>query len=169
MGTRLPPGNRPGEAGPRLCRGHRPLRLGCCLDHRRRRRSRGNADSGWAQLVVPPVRPCGDRIQASPGPSPARRPRLVISARPAPWEWRDRQSNSPRGPTETSREDRDCSDFENQSQAQRFCERYTPGDPHKGDPNNLGGDEIWAGMETSERVSRCPASNCHEQLLPAIS
>ncbi len=48
-----------------------------------------------------------------------------------PWEWRDRTS----GPGETSVEDRDCSDFDTQPEAQRFFERHQPGDPH-----NLDGD-----------------------------
>jgi len=43
-----------------------------------------------------------------------------------PWEWRDRTS----GPGETSEEDRDCSDFSTQPEAQRFFERHQPGDPH---------------------------------------
>ncbi len=48
-----------------------------------------------------------------------------------PWEWRDRTS----GPGETSAEDRDCSDFDTQPEAQRFFKRHQPGDPH-----NLDGD-----------------------------
>ena len=48
-----------------------------------------------------------------------------------PWEWRDRTS----GPGETSTQDRDCSDFDTQPEAQRFFERHQPGDPH-----NLDGD-----------------------------
>ena len=48
-----------------------------------------------------------------------------------PWTWRDRTS----GPGETSAEDRDCSDFDTQPEAQRFYERHGPGDPH-----NLDGD-----------------------------
>jgi len=43
-----------------------------------------------------------------------------------PWAWRDRTS----GPGETSVEDRDCSDFRTQREAQRFFERHEPGDPH---------------------------------------
>jgi len=43
-----------------------------------------------------------------------------------PWEWRDRTS----GPGETTTEDRDCSDFDTQPEAQRFFERHKPGDPH---------------------------------------
>ena len=43
-----------------------------------------------------------------------------------PWAWRDRTS----GPGETSVEDRDCSDFSTQPEAQRFFERHQPGDPH---------------------------------------
>ncbi|MCS4116002.1 endonuclease YncB(thermonuclease family) [Salinibacter ruber] len=48
-----------------------------------------------------------------------------------PWAWRDRTS----GPGETSAEDRDCSDFDTQPEAQRFFKRHQPGDPH-----NLDGD-----------------------------
>jgi len=48
-----------------------------------------------------------------------------------PWEWRDRTS----GPGETSVQDRDCSDFSTQPEAQRFFEQNQPGDPH-----NLDGD-----------------------------
>jgi len=48
-----------------------------------------------------------------------------------PWAWRDRTS----GPGETSTQDRDCSDFDTQPEAQRFFERHQPGDPH-----NLDGD-----------------------------
>jgi len=51
-----------------------------------------------------------------------------------PWEWRDRTS----GPGETSAEDRDCSDFDTQPEAQRFFERHQPGDPHGLDGNNDG-------------------------------
>lgn len=43
-----------------------------------------------------------------------------------PWDWRERTS----GPGETSVEDRDCSDFDTQAEAQRFFERHQPGDPH---------------------------------------
>ncbi|WP_251922972.1 excalibur calcium-binding domain-containing protein [Salinibacter ruber] len=39
------------------------------------------------------------------------------------------------GPGETSAEDRDCSDFDTQPEAQRFFKRHQPGDPH-----NLDGD-----------------------------
>lgn len=51
-----------------------------------------------------------------------------------PWEWRDRTS----GPGETSGEDRDCSDFDTQPEAQRFFERHQPGDPHGLDGNGDG-------------------------------
>lgn len=52
-----------------------------------------------------------------------------------PWAWRDRTS----GPSETATEDRDCSDFSTQSEAQRFFERHQPGDPHglDGDGNEV--------------------------------
>ncbi|WP_081580620.1 thermonuclease family protein [Salinibacter ruber] len=52
-----------------------------------------------------------------------------------PWEWRDRTS----GPGETSVEDRDCSDFDTQPEAQRFFERHRS-DSSGGDPHNLDGD-----------------------------
>ena len=42
----------------------------------------------------------------------------------SPWEWRDRTS----GPGEA--EDKDCSDFSTQPEAQAFFERNQPGDPH---------------------------------------
>lgn len=45
-----------------------------------------------------------------------------------PWEWRDQSSGEPAN-------DRNCSDFDTQSEAQRFFERHQPGDPH-----NLDGD-----------------------------
>jgi len=51
-----------------------------------------------------------------------------------PWTWRDRTS----GPGETSAQDRDCSDFDTQPEAQRFFERHGPGDPHGLDGNNDG-------------------------------
>lgn len=49
-----------------------------------------------------------------------------------PWEWRDR-SRSGSGP-----EDKDCSDFDTQAEAQRFYQRHKPGDPHGFDGNNDG-------------------------------
>ncbi|MCS4193545.1 endonuclease YncB(thermonuclease family) [Salinibacter ruber] len=52
-----------------------------------------------------------------------------------PSEWRDRTS----GPGETSAEDRDCSDFDTQPEAQRFFERHRS-DSSGGDPHNLDGD-----------------------------
>ncbi|MCS3679271.1 endonuclease YncB(thermonuclease family) [Salinibacter ruber] len=52
-----------------------------------------------------------------------------------PWAWRDRTS----GPGETSVEDRDCSDFDTQPEAQRFFERHRS-DSSGGDPHNLDGD-----------------------------
>jgi len=51
-----------------------------------------------------------------------------------PWKWRDRTS----GPGETSMEDRDCSDFSTQPEAQRFFEKHQPGDPHGLDGNGDG-------------------------------
>ncbi|MCS4194357.1 endonuclease YncB(thermonuclease family) [Salinibacter ruber] len=56
----------------------------------------------------------------------------------APWEWRDRQSDSSSGPGETSTRDQDCSDFDTQPEAQRFFESRQPGDPHGLDGNNDG-------------------------------
>jgi len=56
----------------------------------------------------------------------------------APWEWRDRQSGSSGGPGETTAEDRDCSDFDTQREAQRFFERHQPGDPHRLDGDGDG-------------------------------
>jgi len=48
-----------------------------------------------------------------------------------PWEWRDRSGSA-------SGEDRDCSDFDTQAEAQRFYERNKPGDPHGLDGNGDG-------------------------------
>lgn len=42
------------------------------------------------------------------------------------------------GPGETSEEDRDCSDFDTQPEAQRFFEANQPGDPHGLYGNNDG-------------------------------
>jgi hypothetical protein len=53
----------------------------------------------------------------------------------APWDWRDRTS----GPGETSAEDRDCSDFDTQPEAQRFFERHRS-DSSGGDPHGLDGN-----------------------------
>ncbi len=60
-----------------------------------------------------------------------------------PWEWRDRTS----GPGETSVEDRDCSDFSTQPEAQRFFERHQPGDPHNldGDGNGVACESLPGG------------------------
>jgi len=44
-----------------------------------------------------------------------------------PWKWRDRTS----GPGETSAEDRDCSDFNTQPEAQQFFECHQLGDPQQ--------------------------------------
>ena len=61
---------------------------------------------------------------------------LWAQANPTPpREWRDRTS----GPGETSVEDRDCSDFDTQPEAQRFFERHRS-DSSGGDPHNLDGD-----------------------------
>jgi endonuclease YncB( thermonuclease family) len=65
---------------------------------------------------------------------------LWSQARPtAPWEWRDRQSETSGGAGETSTQDRNCSDFSTQSGAQRFFEARQPGDPHQLDG---GGDGV---------------------------
>jgi len=48
-----------------------------------------------------------------------------------PWEWRNGSSSTP-----TS--DKDCSDFDTQTEAQRFFERHQPGDPHNLDGNGDG-------------------------------
>jgi endonuclease YncB( thermonuclease family) len=45
-----------------------------------------------------------------------------------PWTWRERTS-------ESAVQDRDCSDFDTQPEAQAFFERHRPGDPHKLDGN----------------------------------
>lgn len=52
----------------------------------------------------------------------------------APWDWRrgERSSSSSGG------EDKDCSDFDTQAEAQRFFEKHQPGDPHRLDGNNDG-------------------------------
>ena len=60
-----------------------------------------------------------------------------------PWTWRDRQSESSDGPGETAVEDRDCSDFDTQPEAQRFFEANrsdsSQGDS-RGDPHGLDGN-----------------------------
>ena len=48
-----------------------------------------------------------------------------------PWEWRDRSSGQPA-------DDKDCSDFDTQPEAQRFFERHQPGDPHRLDGDGNG-------------------------------
>ena len=48
-----------------------------------------------------------------------------------PWTWRDRTSGQPAN-------DRNCSDFDTQPEAQRFFERNQPGDPHGLDGNGDG-------------------------------
>lgn len=55
----------------------------------------------------------------------------------APWEWRQR-SRSGSGSGSSSGGDRDCSDFSSQTAAQRFYERYTPGDLHRLDGDGDG-------------------------------
>lgn len=51
-----------------------------------------------------------------------------------PWEWRSRTSDSSNEPAN----DRSCSDFDTQSEAQRFFEANQPGDPHGLDGNSDG-------------------------------
>lgn len=60
-----------------------------------------------------------------------------------PWAWRDRTS----GPGETSVEDRDCSDFDTQPEAQRSFECHQPGDPHNldGDGNGVACESLPGG------------------------
>jgi hypothetical protein len=59
---------------------------------------------------------------------------LWSQASPTPlWEWRDRNSTS-----ETSSEDRDCSDLSSHTAAQSFFKRHQPGDPHGLDGNGDG-------------------------------
>jgi endonuclease YncB( thermonuclease family) len=48
-----------------------------------------------------------------------------------PWTWRDRSSEEPEN-------DRNCSDFQTQPQAQWFFELHQPGDPHNLDGNGDG-------------------------------
>lgn len=57
-----------------------------------------------------------------------------------PWEWRSRSSEEPEN-------DRDCSDFETQPQAQYFFELHTPGDPHNldGDGNGVACESLPGG------------------------
>lgn len=53
-----------------------------------------------------------------------------------PWAWRDRDEGSDENSGgSTPVDDRDCSDFDTQEEAQAFFERHQPGDPH-----NLDGD-----------------------------
>ncbi|WP_103030004.1 thermonuclease family protein [Salinibacter altiplanensis] len=70
-----------------------------------------------------------------------------------PWEWRDRTS----GPEETSTQDRDCSDFSTQPEAQRFFERHQPGDPHgldgDGDGDGEACESLPGGISISMRES----------------
>jgi len=49
-----------------------------------------------------------------------------------PWEWRDRSSGGQQV------DDKDCSDFETQPEAQAFFEAHQPGDPHRLDGNGDG-------------------------------
>jgi endonuclease YncB( thermonuclease family) len=57
---------------------------------------------------------------------------LWSQARPTPpWEWRSRSSEEPAN-------DRNCSDFDTQPEAQAFFEARQPGDPHNLDGNGDG-------------------------------
>lgn len=49
-----------------------------------------------------------------------------------PWEWRSRRRNS------VATNDKDCSDFTSQGEAQRFYDAHGPGDPHHLDGNGDG-------------------------------
>lgn len=72
-----------------------------------------------------------DRLQGL-----ARRAGRGLWSRPnpvPPWQWRDRSA----GGSESSVQDRDCSDFSTQPAAQRFFE--SEGGPRR-DPHNLDGD-----------------------------
>ncbi len=58
-----------------------------------------------------------------------------------PWDWRHGERNA--GGCSTSSyssdsEDKDCSDFDTQSEAQRFFEAHQPGDPHRLDGDGDG-------------------------------
>ena len=56
-----------------------------------------------------------------------------------PWNWRQgkRNGSSFSGNTAAG-EDKDCTDFDTQAEAQRFYEAHQPGDPHRLDGNNDG-------------------------------
>lgn len=57
---------------------------------------------------------------------------LWAAANPIPpWAWRENTRS-------TSGQDRDCSDFDTQAEAQRFYGRNKPGDPHRLDGNGDG-------------------------------
>jgi len=67
----------------------------------------------------------------------ARNARRGLWSRPnptPPWEWRNRAS----GPGKTSTQDRDCSSFYTQPEAQAFFEAHQSGDPHNLDGNGDG-------------------------------
>ena len=49
-----------------------------------------------------------------------------------PWEWRQGYRSGP------TKNDKDCSDFTTQAQAQRFFEAHQPGDPHRLDGDGDG-------------------------------
>jgi endonuclease YncB( thermonuclease family) len=68
-----------------------------------------------------------------------------------PWKWRDRNSSGGGQPAD----DRDCSDFSTQPEAQRFFERHQPADPHRldGDGNGVACESLPGGGEASSAVN----------------
>ena len=54
-----------------------------------------------------------------------------------PWDWRHGDRGGSGGQS-SSVEDKDCSDFDTQAEAQRFFEKHQPGDPHNLDGNGDG-------------------------------
>ncbi|MCS3685800.1 thermonuclease family protein [Salinibacter ruber] len=81
------------------------------------------------------ARKAGRGLWSQPNPTP-------------PWEWRDRNSGQPEN-------DRDCSDFDTQPEAQAFFERHQPGDPHNLDGNGDGVacESLPSGGSTQETTS----------------
>jgi hypothetical protein len=81
------------------------------------------------------ARKAGRGLWSQPNPTP-------------PWEWRDRNSGQPEN-------DRDCSDFDTQPEAQAFFERHQPGDPHNLDGNGDGVacESLPSGGSTQEATS----------------
>ena len=54
-----------------------------------------------------------------------------------PWDWRRGERGGSEGQS-SNVEDKDCSDFDTQAEAQRFFEKHQPGDPHNLDGNSDG-------------------------------